>query len=175
MTQAVTTTPHRLAEWARHAGTAKKDISATVDAVALFEPVIFFVELSQVSEAEEKIKRSDNKGHVVPIKGYKNLDLWMRDMAPTLVLDREDGASLAGVDFNVGCIHHLQPYKGVPRDFFHHHRRRLSRGRRQGTLLATRSSILNDNRNRGTSPAEVEQELCRTLGVKKIMHLELSL
>ncbi|KAH8808652.1 putative porphyromonas-type peptidyl-arginine deiminase [Xylogone sp. PMI_703] len=39
----------------------------------------------------------------------------------------------------------------------------------EGTLLATESSILNENRNPGLSCTEVEDELRRLLGVKKII------
>lgn len=39
----------------------------------------------------------------------------------------------------------------------------------EGTLLATESSILNENRNPGLSRAEIEAELCRLLGVEKII------
>ncbi|KAJ5118080.1 uncharacterized protein N7443_003238 [Penicillium atrosanguineum] len=39
----------------------------------------------------------------------------------------------------------------------------------EGTLLATESSILNENRNPGLSRAEVEDELRRLLGVQKII------
>ncbi|KAJ5515647.1 Peptidyl-arginine deiminase Porphyromonas-type [Penicillium freii] len=38
-----------------------------------------------------------------------------------------------------------------------------------GTLLATESSILNDNRNPGLSRSEIEEELHRLLGVEKII------
>ncbi|KAL4987422.1 hypothetical protein BDW68DRAFT_197506 [Aspergillus falconensis] len=39
----------------------------------------------------------------------------------------------------------------------------------EGTLLATESSIINDNRNPGMSRAEIEAELKRLLGVEKII------
>ena len=39
----------------------------------------------------------------------------------------------------------------------------------EGTLLATESSILNENRNPNFSRAEIEEELCRVLGVVKII------
>jgi agmatine/peptidylarginine deiminase len=38
-----------------------------------------------------------------------------------------------------------------------------------GTLLATESSILNDNRNAGLSRSEIENEIFRLLGVEKIV------
>jgi agmatine/peptidylarginine deiminase len=39
----------------------------------------------------------------------------------------------------------------------------------EGTLLATKSSIINDNRNAGLSRSEIEPELRRLLGVEKII------
>lgn len=39
----------------------------------------------------------------------------------------------------------------------------------EGTLLATESSILNENRNPGLSRSQIEMELCRLLGVHKII------
>ena len=38
-----------------------------------------------------------------------------------------------------------------------------------GTLLATESSILNENRNPGLSRSDIEEELCRLLGLEKII------
>jgi agmatine deiminase len=39
----------------------------------------------------------------------------------------------------------------------------------EGTLMATESSIINDNRNPGMSKADIEAELTRTLGIKKFI------
>ncbi|CAI7656365.1 unnamed protein product [Penicillium glandicola] len=39
----------------------------------------------------------------------------------------------------------------------------------QGTLLATESSIINENRKPGLSKTEIQDELCRLLGVEKII------
>ncbi|SCF89060.1 agmatine deiminase [Streptomyces sp. Ncost-T10-10d] len=41
----------------------------------------------------------------------------------------------------------------------------------EGTLLITESSIVNDNRNRGKSRDQIEAELERTLGIKKVIWL----
>jgi agmatine deiminase len=41
----------------------------------------------------------------------------------------------------------------------------------EGTVITTESCFLNDNRNPGWSRAEVEAELCRTLGARKVIWL----
>lgn len=77
---------------------AKDDITAIAAAVSLFEPVVLFVVPEKLSMAEEHFADLANIT-VAPVHGYHQLDLWMRDMAPTFVL-AENETQLYGVDYN---------------------------------------------------------------------------
>lgn len=204
MAHAASAALYRPAEWDQHSGVimawpsseneaydkeslkaAKKDISSVAEAVALFEPVTLLVEPSTVKEAEKKFKRSRDKINVVPAENYRNLDLWMRDMAPTFVFDGRNNGSLAAVDYNFNGWGNKYPTGSsislasiisgnmqVPRV----NSSLITEGGSlevdgEGTLLITKSSILNSNRNPNMSQQQVEEELCRTLGVTKIIWL----
>lgn len=163
---------------------AIKDVSAVADAVSLFEPVTLLVTPDRVKEAEKRFKRTDNKVTVMPIEGYPKLDLWMRDMAPTYVVNDDDNdARLYGVDYNFngwGGKYPTGTCNSLASMILYEQKKPrvdtwiVGEGGSfevdgEGTLLVTRSSILNDNRNPGRSQKDVDDELKRTLGVEKII------
>ncbi|TQV91184.1 hypothetical protein V2A60_009374 [Cordyceps javanica] len=162
-----------------------KDITAIAEAVALFEPVTLVVVPERLEEAESRFKRSKNIT-LLPVDGYPKLDLWMRDMAPTFVVnDDDDDARLHAVDYNFNGWGNKYP-TGTSNSLA-----RIIAGSRNvpavpsslvteggslevdgdGTLLVTESSVLIDNRNPGRGKAQAEEELRRTLGVDKIIWL----
>lgn len=160
-----------------------KDISTIAEAVALFEPVTLVVVPERLKEAESRFKRSKNIT-LMPVDGYPKLDLWMRDMAPTFVVNDDDrNATLHAVDYNFNGWGNKYPTgtnnslagiiaarKNVPvvRSSL------VTEGGSlevdgDGTLLITESSVLIDNRNPGKNKSQIEEELHRTLGVDKII------
>ncbi|OAA58213.1 Peptidyl-arginine deiminase, Porphyromonas-type [Cordyceps fumosorosea ARSEF 2679] len=167
-----------------------KDISTVAEAVALFEPVTLVVVPERLAEAEARFRHPSSSSSfnitLLPVDGYPKLDLWMRDMAPTFVVNDDDAdARLHAVDFNFNGWGHKYPTDA---------RQSLARtiaGRRSipvvpswlvteggslevdgdGTLLITESSVLIENRNPGRARADVEAELRRTLGVETIVWL----
>lgn len=163
---------------------ATATISAIAEAVSRFEPVRLLVKAEQKEEAGAKFATSTSKGkhgieaHTVATGAP---DMWMRDIAPTFT-SSSDGV-LHGVDFNFngwgGKIGEEKSYRlaesllkdlNIPRI----HSSIVAEGGAievdgQGTLLASESSILNDNRNPGKTRAQIEDELSRTLGVQKII------
>ncbi|KAM3429919.1 hypothetical protein MY4824_007977 [Beauveria thailandica] len=162
-----------------------KDITTIAEAVALFEPVTLVVTPERLQEAESRFKRSDNIT-LLPVDGYPKLDLWMRDMAPTFVVnDDDDDARLHAVDYNFNGWGGKYP-TGTRSSLA-----RIIAARSSipvvassltaeggslevdgdGTLLITESSVLIDNRNPGRGKGEMEEELYRTLGVEKIIWL----
>lgn len=204
------------AEWARHARTilawpgakiqydkhdpesvarATKDICSIAEAVSRFEPVTLLVGRERLAEAQKvfaaqsyassaTIKRHEIKIH--PVAGDQ-LDVWMRDIAPTFTVKRDANGSgkdtLCGVDLNfngwgnkfltptsVGITKLvLQDFKieRVPSPFVAEGGALEIDG--EGTLMASESSLVNDNRNPGKTRDDVEAELRRTLGVKKFI------
>lgn len=194
----------RPAEWDRHSGVimawpsaandaylddarglkdVTKDITTIAEAVALFEPVTLVVAPERLSEASSRFKRAKNIT-LLPVDGYPKLDLWMRDMAPTFVVNDDDrDAALHGVDFNFNGWGHKYP-TGTHNSLAGLLGQRMSvptvsswlvgeggslEVDGDGTLLITESSVLNDNRNPGRTKAQTEAELRRTLGVGKII------
>ncbi|PMB66781.1 putative agmatine deiminase [Beauveria bassiana] len=162
-----------------------KDMTAIAEAVALFEPVTLVVTPERLEEAESRFKRSKNIT-LLPINGYPKLDLWMRDMAPTYVVnDDHEDARLHAVDYNFNgwggkyptgtrssLARIIAAHSGIPVVASS----LVAEGGSlevdgDGTLLITESSVLIDNRNPGRGQGWVEEELYRTLGVDKIIWL----
>ncbi|OAQ58316.1 agmatine deiminase [Pochonia chlamydosporia 170] len=163
---------------------ATRDVSAIAESVALFEPVTLLVTEDRYEEAETRFKNSSGKIHVKAIQGYPKLDLWMRDMAPTFVVNDDDNdAKLYGVDFNFNGWGNKYPVGQclslAAKILYDMHTpgtksSLVTEGGSlevdgEGTLVITESSILIDNRNPGKSRQDVEAELRRTLGIEKFI------
>lgn len=164
---------------------ATKDITAIAEAVALFEPVTLLVMEDRLKDAQSRFKSSKNVS-LMPISAgaYPKLDLWMRDMAPTFVVnDDNNDAHLYGVDYNfngwgnkyptgshnslASMILYNKSISAVPSSLVTEGGSLEVDG--EGTVLITESSVLIDNRNPGQSKQIVEAELRRTLGAEKII------
>lgn len=160
---------------------AQDDITAIAAAVSLFEPVVLFVVPEKLSVAREQFADSANIT-ITPVHGYDQLDLWMRDMAPTFV-HAEDENRLYGVDYNFNGwggkypTHSCESLASIILNDIDTPRVTswlTTEGGSlevdgEGTLLITESSIINGNRNPGKSKDQIEAELMRTLGVEKII------
>jgi agmatine deiminase len=124
----------------------------------------------------------------------EGLDLWMRDIAPTFVIGQgaadlggkrggKGALRLHGIDFNFngwGNRHPAQACQDLARSFLHGTDTErvqasiITEGGAletdgEGTLLATESSIVNENRNPGKSRKDIEDELKRVLGISKVL------
>lgn len=163
---------------------ATKDVSMVAEAIALFEPVTLLVTEDRFSEADDRFKNSSGKIQVKSIQGYPKLDLWMRDMAPTFVVnDDNNDATLYGVDYNFNGWGNKYPTGqclSLAAKILYDMKTPGTRSSLvteggslevdgEGTLIITESSIINDNRNPGKSKKDIETELIRTLGVDKII------
>ncbi len=162
-----------------------KDITTIAEAVAMFEPVTLVVTPERLKDAESRFKRAKNIT-LLPVDGYPKLDLWMRDMAPTFVVNDDDrDAKLHAVDFNfngwgnkypTGTNNSLAGIIAALRNIPAVQSWLVTEGGSlevdgDGTLLITESSVLIDNRNPGRDKTQVEEEIYRTLGVEKIIWL----
>ena len=110
-------------------------------------------------------------------------DIWLRDTGPLFVVDR-DQVKAAGFRFNGwggkyvlegddAVAEQIAAASGValsPHDFV------LEGGALDhdglGSVLTTRQCLLNPNRNKGRSQAEVEAALAASLGVKRVLWLD---
>ena len=138
-------------------------------------------------------RRAEHVQHLLAYYGFDlgNIDLqliptddvWARDNGPIFVVDGQGNLAVTGWNFNGWGQRY--PYKvdrmvparisellGVP---FYQAPITLEGGgievNGQGTLIATRSSILNDNRNRGVGQDEVEAAMKAYLGLEQIIWL----
>jgi agmatine deiminase len=89
--------------------TATEEVSCIADAVARFEPVTLLVGKERMDEAQRRfvvgVPGSKHQIHLHPVLGDE-MNLWMRDIAPTFVVNKTSGDSrfgkpvLHGIDFN---------------------------------------------------------------------------
>ncbi|MFD4635451.1 agmatine deiminase family protein [Streptomyces sp. NPDC058284] len=160
--------------WKSDVHAVRQDIARIARTIAEFEPVTLLANERDVAAA----RRACGSGvTVVPVPVD---DLWMRDTGPSFVLG-PDG--IAGVDLNFngwgGKQEHGRDGK-VARTVLAD--RRIARIEAPlvgeggaietdgaGTLLATESSLVNGNRNRGRSRADIERALKSLFGVTKVL------
>ncbi|MFH9725758.1 agmatine/peptidylarginine deiminase [Streptomyces sp. NPDC017254] len=154
----------------------REDIARIARAVAEYEAVVMMARRDQVAAAQ---RACGSRVEVIPLPVD---DLWARDTVPVFV---EDGGELLGVDFNFNGWGNKQEHTndaqvgrlllrkyGIPRE----EAPLVAEGGSfetdgEGTLLVTESSIVNDNRNRGKTRDQIEDELIETLGVEKVVWL----
>ncbi|MFE0023342.1 agmatine/peptidylarginine deiminase [Amycolatopsis sp. NPDC059021] len=155
----------------------RKDLAGVATTIARFEPVSMLVRPDEADLARELIGSANVELIPAPID-----DLWIRDTGPAFV---KGESGLAGVDFNFNGWGAKQAHDrdakvaefvtgraGVTslRTDLH-----LEGGALEvdgdGTAIITESCVLNPNRNLGKSKADVEAELGRLLGIRKIIWL----
>ncbi|MEU2236474.1 agmatine deiminase family protein [Streptomyces vietnamensis] len=154
----------------------REDIARIARAVAEYEAVVMMARPDQQAAAQ---RACGSQVEVIPMAVD---DLWARDIVPVFV---EDDGEVTGIDFNFNGWGNKQTHAndaqvgrkllaryGIPRE-----RAPLTaeggsfETDGEGTLLVTESSIVNDNRNRGKSRDQIEDELIDTLGVEKVVWL----
>ncbi|MFD5699833.1 agmatine deiminase family protein [Streptomyces lasiicapitis] len=181
------------AEWESHARTfmswpalesvweedlryVREDIARIARAIAEYEYVVMMARPDQQKAAQKACGRDVE---VIPLAVD---DLWARDTVPVFV---EQDGDVIGVDFNFNGWGNKQEHTNdgqVGRALLSKYdipRRKaplVAEGGSfetdgEGTLLITESSIVNDNRNRGKSRDQIEAELKKTLGIKKVIWL----
>ncbi|GAA3116064.1 agmatine deiminase family protein [Streptomyces rectiviolaceus] len=181
------------AEWESHARTfmswpalesvweedlpyVRQDIARIARTIAEYESVVMMARPDQHKAAQKACGRDVE---VIPLAVD---DLWARDTVPVFV---EQDGDVVGVDFNFNGWGDKQEHTNdarVGRTLLSRYdipRRKaplIAEGGSfetdgEGTLLITQSSIVNDNRNRGKSQAQIEAEIKRTLGIKKVIWL----
>lgn len=155
------------------ASQVRETLRTVAEAIARFEPVRALI--APGDKAAVYLAGVETIEHQVD-------DLWIRDTGPTFVLD---GETLAGVDFNfngwgdrqrhaldakvAATVCEAAPAKRLTTDLV------LEGGALEvdgeGTAIITESCVLNKNRNPGWTKSDVEAELARLLGIRKIIWL----
>lgn len=160
--------------WGPDVTGVRDDIARIARAIAEFEPVTLLANEREATAA----RRACGSG--VEVLPSPVDDQWMRDSGPVFVLGPE---GVAGVDLNFNGWGKKQEHgrdRHVARSVLAHER--LTRvtapitaeggavetdGR--GTLLATKSSLINDNRNPGRSREDIERALKDLFGVSRVI------
>ncbi|MGW8765635.1 agmatine deiminase family protein [Streptomyces sp. NPDC055815] len=162
--------------WGEELPYVREDIARIARAVSEYEAVVMMARPAQQAAAQ---KACGSQVEVIPMPVD---DLWARDIVPVFV---EDDGELVGIDFNFNGWGNKQTHDndalvgrrllakyGIPREVAP----LTAEGGSfetdgEGTLLVTESSIVNNNRNRGKTRDQIEDELIETLGVEKVVWL----
>jgi agmatine deiminase len=159
---------------------AQQEVACIANAVAKYEPVWMYASQRNIAEAHV----SEN----VSIVDVEVDQPWIRDIGPVLVTALEDSNRLVGIDFNFDywggkfIISASNDRTFARRSLEHAKVKRLAASMAteggalevdgEGTLLATESSLLRSNRNRGKDKAGMEDTFRELLGITKAIWLQ---
>ncbi|WP_254908802.1 agmatine deiminase family protein [Leucobacter sp. 7(1)] len=160
--------------WAEDTPYVRADIANIARTLAESEPVLL---MASPDEAEDAARRCGSLVEVVPIPVD---DLWARDTVPVFI---ENADGVAGVDFNFNGWGDKQLHTrdgAVASEVLQELRiprintSLVAEGGSfetdgEGTLLVTRSSIVNPNRNPGLSEAQIDAELRQLLALDRVI------
>lgn len=163
-----------------------RDLARIARTIASYEPVSVLVAAQDKALARQLLE-PDNHAYQIDLIDFVVDDLWLRDTGPIFVKRlSEEEPKLAAVDFNfngwggkqrstldaqvAGFIAGQSDVPVLHTDLV------LEGGCFEvdgaGTAIVTESCVLNDNRNPGWSARDVELELERLLGIKKVIWLK---
>ncbi|MGW7585173.1 agmatine deiminase family protein [Kitasatospora sp. NPDC054768] len=163
--------------WRNKLGGVQSNIALIARTIAKYEPVTMCANPAGVAKARSMCGSTVTVIGDVPVD-----DCWMRDTGPVFRTDGAGGLDTIGLNFN-GWGNHQNPhgndalvargvaaYLGLPFTAAG----LVGEGGAietdaAGTLMATRSSILNANRNPGMSQAAVESAMCAAYGATKVI------
>lgn len=163
--------------WRNKLGGVQSNIALIARTIAKYEPVTLCANPASVAKARSMCGPTVTVIGDIPVD-----DCWMRDTGPVFRTDGAGGLDTIGLNFN-GWGDHQNPhgndalvarrvaaYLGLP---FTAAGLVAEGGAIEtdaaGTLMATRSSILNANRNPGMSQAAVESAMCAAYGADKVI------
>jgi agmatine deiminase len=170
--------PKRVELWREHLEAAREDYVRVAQAIARFEPLTMLADPEQATDARRRC------GPSISVESMPIDDSWLRDSAPTFLLNPQGARAAAAFTFNawgnkyqphdkdaalgerIAALAELPVYRSqlvIEGGGF------LSDG--EGTLITAETCVLNPNRNPGWSKAEAEAELRAMLGVRKVVWL----
>ncbi|CRK56558.1 Agmatine deiminase [Alloactinosynnema sp. L-07] len=164
--------------WMEDTAAVRGDIAGLARAIGEFQPVVM---LARPEDADQAQRACGDDVEVIPIAVN---DLWARDTLPVFI---EEAGTLKGVDFHfngwgnkqnphdsdaAAAAAVLGKYKIPSVDTWLVTEGGSLETDGAGTLLVTESSIVNENRNPGKTRDEIEAELKRVLGVRKVIWFE---
>ncbi|MER5637993.1 agmatine deiminase family protein [Kitasatospora sp. NPDC002227] len=171
--------PSRSSVWGRQLSGVQEDIALVARTIAEFEPVV----MCAPDDYTARQARSWCGPNVEVTTSIGTDDLWMRDIAPVFRRDGYGGLDTAGLNFNgwgnkqthaydsqvAGAVARRQGLRITYADFVGEGGAIETDG--DGTVMATESSLVNSNRNRGMSRDEVERAVLDAYGADKMIWL----
>ncbi|MER7768312.1 agmatine deiminase family protein [Kitasatospora sp. NPDC096140] len=163
--------------WRNKLSGVQSNIALIAKTIAKYEPVTMCANPASVAKARSMCGSTVTVIGDIPVD-----DCWMRDTGPVFRTDGAGGLDTIGLNFN-GWGNHQNPhgndalvarrlaaYLGLP---FTAAGLVAEGGAVEtdgaGTLMATRSSIINANRNPGMSQAAIEGAMCAAYGATKVI------
>ncbi|MCX5192842.1 agmatine deiminase family protein [Streptomyces sp. NBC_00249] len=168
--------PDSTAIWGGKLGGVQSDIALIARTIATYEPVYLCANSASAAKARSMCGQAVTVVTTVPVD-----DCWMRDTGPVFRTDGAGGLDAVGLNFNgwgnkqahakdALVAGRIAAYVGVP---FTSAALVGEGGAVEqdgaGTLMATRSSLINRNRNPGMSQAQVEAALRTAYGASKVI------
>ncbi|MFJ6939685.1 agmatine/peptidylarginine deiminase [Streptomyces sp. NPDC101132] len=171
--------PSRKSVWGRQLPGVQRDIALIARTVARYEPVVMCAP-DDYSAAQA---RSACGPDVDVTTDIPTDDLWMRDTAPVFRRDGRGGVDAVGLNFNgwgrkqvyaddarvAQLVARRRRLRFTYADFVGEGGAVETDG--DGTVMATESSLVNKNRNRGMSRAEIEDAVLDAYGADKMIWL----
>ncbi|MCX4750080.1 agmatine deiminase family protein [Kitasatospora sp. NBC_01287] len=169
--------PDSTSIWRNQLSGVQSNIALVAKTIAKYEPVIMCANPASAAKA-----RSMCGSAVTVISSIPVDDCWMRDTGPIFRTDGAGGLDAVGLNFNgwgnkqnphqndALVAQHVAAYLGVP---FTAAGLVCEGGAVEtdaaGTLMATRSSIINSDRNPDLSQAQIESALCAAYGASEVI------
>ncbi|MFF1903571.1 agmatine/peptidylarginine deiminase [Kitasatospora sp. NPDC058218] len=169
--------PSRKSVWGRQLAGVQQDIALIARTIAGYEPVV----VCAPDDYSVREARSFCGPAVDVIGSIYTDDLWMRDIAPVFRRDGRGGLDAVGLNFNgwgnkqthrydaevASCVADWSRLRFSRADFVGEGGSVETDG--DGTVMATESSLVNKNRNRGMSREEIEREVLHVYGADKMI------
>ncbi|MFB7208747.1 agmatine/peptidylarginine deiminase [Streptomyces sp. NPDC056255] len=168
--------PDRTAIWGRDLSGVQADIALIARTIAKYEPVVMCANSASAAKA-----RSMCGSTVTVISSIPVDDCWMRDTGPVFRTDGSGGLDAVGLGFNgwgnkqthakdALVAERIAAYAGAPFTYAD----LVGEGGAieqdgNGTLMATRSSLVNSNRNPGMSQGALETAMCDAYGATEVI------
>ncbi|MEV6977322.1 agmatine deiminase family protein [Kitasatospora sp. NPDC093806] len=171
--------PTRRSVWGLKLGGVQEDIALIAQTIARYEPVV----MCAPDDHTAKKARSWCGPQVEVITAIPTDDLWMRDIAPVFRRDGRGGLEAVVLNFNGWGNKQVHDDDALAAE-----RIAVRRGLRysyadfvgeggavetdgDGTVMATESSLVNKNRNKGMSRDEIEDAVLEAYGADKMIWL----
>lgn len=159
----------------------KRNLALIANTIAQYEPVSMLVSPVDYQEAQSLLKKAPH--FPIELIEFETDDLWLRDTGPTFVTNSK--SEKIAIDFNFNGWGNKQEHsrdKKVAGFIAKQSGATLEKTDvvleggcfevdGKGSAIMTKSCILNNNRNPHLTQAEIEEELKKLLGLKKIIWL----